>query len=147
MDWHLKQKLGRCWDGYRQSIDPILSDYYMWLQDKISMDLDKQLEDVKRCVARARKYIKSKDNNTGKYQTIKWIEKLIDTPLDGYRKYTTKFVIVPYLKNIRRLEYADIFDIASTWLNECDSLNSLRFNVDRKINEALNNVGDYLPQG
>ena len=33
------------------------------------------------------------------------------------------------------------------WLNRCGSICRLRFNVDRKINDGLDTVKDYLPQG
>jgi hypothetical protein len=78
--------------------------------------------------------------------TIDWIEKLLDTPLDDFRKYIIKFILVPYLMNILGLSRSEAFDNISTWLNNCDSVCKLRFNIDRKINEALDMVRDYLPQ-
>jgi hypothetical protein len=141
---------GRYWDDIRREIDPILPDYYTSLQDKVSMDLDEQLDRIKKRTAakRPRGNYKGryKDRYKGKHK-LDWIERLLDTPLDDYRKYTTKFIIVPYLANIRRLSREDTWDITSTWLNECDLKCSLRFNIDRKINEALDKVDDYLPQG
>src|SRR5437016_2559377 len=55
-------------------------------------------------------------------KTIHWIEKLLNTPLDDYRKYSIKFILARYLMNIRGLSRQETSDILSTWLNRCDSI-------------------------
>jgi len=67
--------------------------------------------------------------------------------LDNNFLHTIKFILAPYLMNIRKLSRLDAYDAISTWLNECDSICKLRFDVECKINEALDMVKDYLPRG
>lgn len=139
---------GRCWDENRPSIKPLLPQFYIWMQAKVIRNLDKQFE----AIQNAKKYnYLSNINRRGikKNNTTTWIEKLLDTGLDDYRKYIIKFILAPYLMNIRRLSRPDTFDIISTWLSKCDSVYRLRFNADKKINEVLDNMADYPypPQG
>jgi hypothetical protein len=130
---------GRYWDGCKPSIKPLLPECYIWLQDAAERDLDRQTE--------IRKYWGCKDRKkAGTTNTIGWIENLLNSPLDDYRKYLLKFILAPYLMNKRGLSRSDTFDSILTWLNNCDSIHKLRFNVDRKINEALDNVADFFPQ-
>jgi hypothetical protein len=127
------------WNGIRQSINPLLSQYYIWLQSAAINDIDKQME--------AMKYNHFANRQAGTKNAIGWIEKLLNTPIEDFRKYTIKFILAPYLMNIRGLSRSDAFDALLMWLNRCDSVCKLRFNIDRKINEALDMVRDYLPQG
>jgi hypothetical protein len=131
---------GRYWDGCKPSIKPLLPECYIWLQDAVERDLDRQTE--------IRKYWGYKGKKkAGTKNTIGWIENLLNTPLDDFRKYLLKFILAPYLTNKRGLSRSDTFDSILTWLNNCDSVCKLRFNIDRKINEALDSVADFLPQG
>ena len=36
-------------------------------------------------------------------------------------------------------------DNIEMWVNKCDSICRLRFNTNRKIDDELNRVGDFLP--
>ena len=36
---------------------------------------------------------------------IPWIEKLLDTPIDDYRKNAVNLILAPYLINVRKLSY------------------------------------------
>jgi non-catalytic primase subunit PriX-like protein len=132
---------GRYWDGNKPSIQPLLPQYYIWLQAAVARKLDREMQAIK--------HNRFANRRTGKgtKNTIDWIEKLLHTPLDDFRKYSIKFILAPYLMNIRGFSRPDAFDTILTWLNSCDSIYKLRFNVDRKINEALDAVGGYFPQG
>lgn len=112
------------------------------MQGIVARDLDKQIEATQNA-----KKPHFSNRRTGNKNTINWIEKLLDTPIDDYRKYLLKFILAPYFMNKREFSRSDTFDNISTWLNKCDSIYKLRFNIDRKINEALDNVADFLPQG
>lgn len=116
--------------------------YYIWLQAAVARDIDTQIEAINHD-----RFFANRRVGKGTKNTIDWIEKLLDTPLDDFRKYIIKFILAPYLMNIRGFSRSDAFDNISTWLNNCDSVCRLRFNIDRKINEALDTVRDYLPQG
>jgi len=113
------------------------------MQSLVARDLDEQIE----AAQNTKKYDYLVNIHGMKKNTITWIDKLLDTPLDDYRKYTIKFILAPYLMNVRGLSRTDAFDAISMWLNRCDSVCKLRFDINHKINEALDMVGDYLPQG
>ena len=48
---------------------------------------------------------------------IKWIEKLLQTPVDDYRKNAMALILAPYLLNIKKLTYDDAFNIINEWLS------------------------------
>ena len=75
-----------------------------------------------------------------------WIETLLDTPIEEYRKYAIRRIIAPYLINIRKLAYDDAFNIIKNWLNNYNDNHN--FNANIKIKDALsgNPVG-YLHIG
>jgi Primase X len=43
-----------------------------------------------------------------------WIEKLLQTPIDDYRKNAVSLILVPYLINIRKLSYDDALNAISS---------------------------------
>jgi hypothetical protein len=71
-----------------------------------------------------------------------------DTPIRDYRKNALRRIVAPYLINIKKLTYDDAF-ITKDWLNKCDKIISLDFNVNAKIKDTLRGatgVGS-LPMG
>jgi non-catalytic primase subunit PriX-like protein len=79
--------------------------------------------------------------------TIWWIEKLLQTPIDDYRKYAVWRILVPYLVNIRRLAGDETNDIILRWLDKCNSLRQLDFDPNSMIRRNISTVnrGGYLP--
>jgi len=126
------------WDGNRPSIKPVLPQYYIWLQDVVTKDIDIQIEEVQN----VRKYRKYNNRNRN---TIGWIEKLLDTPLDDYRKFCIWRVFAPYLINVKRMSRSDAFNTIKSWLDKCSSVSRLNFNPTQKIDEEFNRVGSYYP--
>jgi hypothetical protein len=47
-------------------------------------------------------------------KTIAWIDKLLDTPLDNFRKYCIWRILVPYFINVRGLSRLETFDAIKT---------------------------------
>jgi hypothetical protein len=93
---------------------------------------------------------KRKGNPSAKKQynssiQYKWIEKLLETPIEDRRKYTLWKILCPYLVNIKKLEYEESYKILKTWLEKCNNLQKLNFNYDREINTRLANVKYYNP--
>jgi hypothetical protein len=66
-----------------------------------------------------------------------WIETLLDTPIEDYRKYAIRRIIAPYLINIRKLAYDDAFNTIKNWLDNCDKERPLDFNANIKIKDTL----------
>ena len=57
--------------------------------------------------------------------TILWIEKLLQTPVDDYRKFAIWRILAPYLINIKGSSIEDAFTMIRDWLNKCNSLRQL----------------------
>jgi len=131
-------KVIRRWDGDRPAINWLLRDFRRYLiQEKIDNNI----------AMRERKRL-SPDTKTMPTKHL-WIETLLDTPIDDYRKYAIRRIIAPYLINIRKLAYDNAFEITKKWLNNCDKIKPLDFNANIKIKDALraaNRVG-YLHIG
>ena len=119
-------KIIRKWDGKRSAINWVLRDFRRYLiQEKIDNN------GAKRKRARL-----SSNTKTTSIMCI-WIEILLETPIEDYRKYAIRRIIAPYLINIRKLAYDHAFNIIKNWLNNCDKVRPLDFNPNIKIKEAL----------
>jgi hypothetical protein len=113
------------WNGQRPSIVPLLGIFYSWLAT------NKAEQEV-----RFSSFSSYKLDRT----SINWIESLLKTPLDDYRKTIANLVLAPYLVNIRQLQYDAAFMIIKSWLEQCTSLRKLDFNADYITNAALVNA-------
>jgi hypothetical protein len=58
---------------------------------------------------------------------IWWIEKLLQTPIDDYRKFVVWRILAQYLINIRECSADVAFDIINNWLDTCRRLRQLDF--------------------
>src|SRR4029079_7242676 len=74
---------------------------------------------------------------SGKVNTLGWIEMLLETPIDDYRKNAISLILAPYLVNIKELSYSDAFLIKKNWLSKCSELRYLDGNFDYKIKYSL----------
>jgi len=129
------------WDGNRPSVEPLLTQYYIWLHAAEVNDINERIER-----ARHSRHHHTKECNIT--NRIGWIDKLLDKPiLNDSRKYCIWRVFAPYLINIRGLPRENAFNKISSWLDGCDSVCRLNFNVRDKINYGLNKVEQvkYLP--
>jgi Primase X len=124
------------WNGTRPAINSLLRDFRRYLiQEKIDNN-----------VAERKRSRFSSNTKTTPTKRV-WIEILLDTPIEDYRKYALRGIIAPYLVNIRKLAYDDAFNVMKTWLNSCDKIRPLDFNANLRIKDALraaDRVG-YLP--
>jgi hypothetical protein len=70
-------------------------------------------------------------------KTIPWIEKLLETPIDDYRKTAVSLILAPYLINIKKVSYEHALDIINSWLSKCGKLRQLDQNFDYTVRYAL----------
>jgi Primase X len=71
--------------------------------------------------------------------TIPWIEKLLETPIDDYRKNAVNLILAPYLINIKKLSYDAALNIINSWLSKCRELRQLDQNFDYMVRYASKN--------
>jgi Primase X len=78
-------------------------------------------------------------NHTASYQgnTIPWIEKLLETPIDDYRKNAVNLILAPYLINIKKLSYDVALNIINSWLSRCGELRKLDQDFNYMVRYAL----------
>src|SRR6185437_11884438 len=76
---------------------------------------------------------------------IKWIENLLQTPIEDYRKQCLWQILCPYLVNIRNLTNEETIEILNEWLQKCGRLKKIDFNPLIMIKNDLKNVREYKP--
>lgn len=126
------------WDGKRPSIKWITTDFRV---DLIQKRHDK-IEERKRADK-----IKSRifSSSNADIPRIGWIERLLQTPLNDYRKFCLWRILCPYLINIKKLSGDEAAIVLKEWLQNCDHLKNLNFNSQMEIKYRLRYVGPYLP--
>jgi hypothetical protein len=109
------------WDGFRPRANPLYYHFYIYLADKKLRGFNMQT------------------NKTESYRgnTIPWIEKLLETPIDDYRKNAVSLILAPYLVNIKKLSYDAALNIINSWLGKCGELRQLDQNFDYTVRYAL----------
>jgi hypothetical protein len=116
------------WNGIRPSIKvPILYDFYLWLANEKINELERQ-----------KKISKYESNTTRTSNSIQWIDKLLQTPIEDYRKNAVSLILAPYLINIRKVPVTGSFSTIEGWLNKCASLRTLDSNFNYRVKYALN---------
>lgn len=115
----------------------MLRDYRLWLADN----------DLLRKKKNSRFQNKS-CNTIDKNELVKkyfWIERLLQTPLPYFRRYCLYRILVPYLVNVRKLNDEECFHVLKKWLEKCNNLSIIPFNIKSEIKTRLNGVKDYEP--
>ena len=79
----------------------------------------------------------TESNYASRGSTIPWIEKLLETPIDDYRKNAVSLILAPYLINIKKVSYDDALNIINNWLMECGKSRQLDQNFDYTVRYAL----------
>jgi hypothetical protein len=131
-----KVRLIQKWDGRRIPIQLLLKDFRRWITQE---ELDQ-----KRKIRR----LKSKGSGNQfikKYGKIEWIEKLLQTALDDYRKTCLWRILCPYLINIKKLSAHEAATILQEWLKKCNDVRNTDFNHDHQVKKDLKHVGIHLP--
>ena len=78
---------------------------------------------------------------------VRWIEKLLETPVDDYRKFAVWRILAPYLINIRKYSQKRLYNIIQNWLNRCSPRRRLDFSPNYMIKYDINTAkrSGYLP--
>jgi hypothetical protein len=133
-------RIEKYWNGNTPSVNRLLlMEYYTWLQFVAIKDIREQrvreVQYRKYRPGRARECINGYD----------YIEKLLNKPLDNFRKFCIWKIFVPYFINVKRLSRLETFNIVKPRLDRCNSVCRLNFNPKQKIDYALDHVGSYWP--
>jgi hypothetical protein len=103
-------KITQQWDGFRPKVNPLLYHFYIYLADR-----------------KLKEFNNMQRNQAERYQgnTISWIEKLLETPIEDYRKNAVNLILAPYLINVKNLSYDAALNIINSWLSKCGELRQL----------------------
>jgi hypothetical protein len=124
------------WNGNKFDVQPLYIPYYIWLQAGAIKDVQKRIQQQSRPGG--------SPSGSGP-RRIGWIERLLNKPLDDYRKFCIWRVLCPYLINVKVLSREFAFRSISSWLDRCNSLRRLDFSPRQKVNYELDHVGPYFP--
>ena len=126
-------KVVQRWDCQRPAINYLLRDFRRWL-------IDEQMKQRLIGSERAR-------TQTVNPKTISWIEKLLQTPIDDYRKFVVWRILSPYLINIRKCSAEEATNMIKNWLDKCGKLRPLDFNPNYAIKNNIKSAtrSGYLP--
>ena len=113
------------WDGNRSDVTPLLGMFYAYLESK-------KIKERKYEAITANSKFANNSNSK-----INWIEKLLKTPLDDYRKGIVNLVLAPYFMNIRKITCAIATAQIKRWLESCAVERKLDFYTDAIIDIAL----------
>lgn len=87
------------WDGQlRPKINLLLGSFHAYLVDQRIKELQRQKELKVKYQIR----MKKNDNNTSSITAIPWIELLLETPIEDYRKNAISLILAPYLINVKK---------------------------------------------
>jgi Primase X len=131
-------KIIQKWDGHRPPINYVLRDFRRWLmnekveQQRLSKEIGKRAPGT---------------NHDHDNKTIRWIEKLVQAPIDDYRKFAIWRILAPYLVNIKGSSTESALSMIRDWLNKCNSLRQLDFNPEYIVKYNINSAKKtgYLP--
>jgi hypothetical protein len=116
------------WDGSRPEINYLLAGFTRYIINEKYVEL---LKAQKRSRRDSKYLVVDNDNR------INWVERLLQTPIQDHRKYCIWRILAPYLLNVRHLSYDESFNIIRDWLDRCNQLQRIDFNVNQRINEGL----------
>jgi Primase X len=109
-------------DGFRPKVNPLCYHLYIYLADR-------KLKEFK--------YMQRNQTESYRGNTIPWIEKLLETSIDDYRKNAINLILAPYLINVRKVSYDIALNIINSWLVKCGELRQLDQDFNYLVRYAL----------
>jgi hypothetical protein len=104
-------KIIQRWDGHRPDYRLLLGSFYAYLVGKKNSNLSVTTQN---------------QGDNGEIVIIHWIEKLLQTPIEDYRKNARDLIIIPYLIVRRGMtDQAQILDTVMKWADKCAELKRL----------------------
>jgi hypothetical protein len=128
------------WNGDRPPIQLITREFWYYL---IQKRIDKIQEMEREQKIRAKFCNSSLKGDSA--NTINWVEKLLQTPIEDYRKFCMWRILCPYLINIRKMSKVEASLVLKEWLGKCDRVRKIDFNPQREVSARLKSVGPFLP--
>jgi hypothetical protein len=130
---NIKVKTIQEWNGVRAHISrEFIEDFRTYLEGKLS---EQELED-NNSLSNNNKVIQNKYDN----DSIDWIEKLSQVPVEDLRKKCIDLIFVPYFILVKKLSIEETTQKISEWLQKCDSIRKIDFDTQYRIKAAIKNT-------
>lgn len=132
------------WNGKRVDVESLVHEFRIWLtQQEINLNRIKKKKPVLRKLRY--QYSTSKKAQNNSITRIEWIENLLHTPIADHRKDCLWRIIAPYLLNVRKLSELAASKIMEEWLEECDMVRKLDFEIRAKIFSIIKGNKGFKP--
>jgi len=133
------------WNGERPPIQLITTEFRTYL---IQKRIDK-IQEIQKEQKQRQRFGRSHFNKNTT-DNIAWIEKLLQTPIEDYRKSCMWRIICPYLINIKKVSKDEAAITIKDWLEKCklekcNKARNLEFNIQREVNRWLRSVKPFPP--
>jgi hypothetical protein len=134
-------------NGYWPNIRYVLEGYWTYLIQERNDEALRRLHSEQKRLRFQSKYPNRQVQDTDwiKIQ-YGYIDKLLQNPLDDFRKYCTTFLFTPYFINTKRLSQIEASNLMRDWLDRCWQCKRLDFNPRIKINSSIKGVKRYPPK-
>lgn len=130
-----KVKIIQKWNTKRIDVEFLVPEFRSWLmQEELNLkeySNKKQKLPIRKTSFKYSKY--HNKNSSLSNSKIRWIENLLETPLEDHRKYSLWRILGPYLLNIRQMSEIHSVKIMEEWLDKCHVLRRLDFDPKTKI--------------
>jgi hypothetical protein len=138
-----KVKVLQKWNGKRVDAESLVHEFRIWLTQQ---EINLTRRNKKKSSIRKPQYPYSTNTKQNKNITrIEWIERLLRTPIDDYRKDCLWRIIGPYLLNVRNLSESESAKIMEDWLDKCDRVRKWDFEPKTKIYSIVKGNRGYKP--
>ena len=108
-------------DGRKIPIQILLKDFRRWL---VQEEYNQKIE-----ISKMSKNLRGTRKISNNY---KWIENLLQTPIDDHRKYSVFHIMVPYHVNTKALSKEEVSRVIVHWLSKCNRVKPLDFGPHKK---------------
>jgi hypothetical protein len=130
----------RKWDGIRALVSrEFIEDFRTYLEQKVK-DQENYNNNYNYKDKNNNKINKKCFSSFSNNQSIEWIDKLLQVPIEDYRKKTIDLIFVPYFIVVKKFSNEETIQKINEWLNKCDSIRKLDFNGRDRINSAIKNT-------
>jgi Primase X len=131
-----KVKIIQEWNGYRPPIQLLTKEFRRWL---VQEEINQRFQNTRK---------QNTFTNGYKYfnkSQIGWIEKLLQIPLEDYRKFCLWRILCPYFVNVKKVSKEETSIVLEAWLWGCSNLRRTDFNHRLLIKNNLRYVRSFVP--
>lgn len=119
------------WNGKRPNIILLLGSFYAWIETVTEQKKQQEKQMFGSAKQGTNPYLK---------QSNKWMETLLLTPIDDYRKNAIALILSPFLINIRKMSYEEAVLTIKKWLTKCNASRKLNGDFEHILEYSLNNA-------